>query len=745
MMRSYILRPAILGLVSLVCAGNAVSASAGKQVYSVEAVSVPETGEQQQAQFTPETRAAVFRGRRIELAPLDSVTAKSLLAAQEADKSTGRAAVPRQIGFAREVPALENPAAAGGQLAWQAQADGGQAAVISIASPGAAGIRLGVRIFSLPGKAVLRVRAPGDAEAFEASGEEILDLIEANAASGDNGEAAYTWWTPVIETEEAALEIILPPGVPSSTVEIALPTISHLFASARTGWKATGAFAEKAAALSCHHDASCYAEWDMASRATALLTYVEEGKTYICSGTLLNDSDKTTFVPYFLTANHCISTQTVASTLVTYWSHRSPSCDGSGYDANRKQLAGGATLLYQAESTDTSFLQLKSAPPGGVVYAGWLVGATATDLAVAGIHSPGGDRLKIAFGSVAGLSTRPAELGGVLRHPSGETRTHIKVDWSDGATEGGSSGSGLFDSARQKFIGQLHGGDTPVACSGNVDYYGRFDLAYYDKLHEYLNPAAAQSFRLDVTRAGSGAVSGEGIDCGDDCTEQYASGTKVTLTATPASGHTFAGWSGACTGSATTCTVTVNADVSVTATFQQAQAARRSLSVQRSGSGTGTVIGQGITCGADCTEQYTAGTKVTLFALPASGHTFTGWSGACTGSTAICTVTMNADTSVTATFTAQANPASRTLSVRRSGILGGSVSGPGINCGSDCTEQYASGSQVTLTAKLPLAGLLKVFGYSFTGWGGACASAKAATTCTLKLDADASVTATFGW
>ncbi|MDR0717684.1 MAG: trypsin-like peptidase domain-containing protein [Azoarcus sp.] len=743
MMRSYILRPAILGLVSLACAGNAASAPDGNQVYSVEAVSVPDTGEQQQARFTAAERAAVFQGRRIELAPLDSVTAKSLLVTQEGDKSAGNVAVPRQIGFARDVPALKNPAATGGQLVWQAQADGGQAAVISIASPGAAGMRLGVRIFNLPEKAVLRVRASGDAEAFETRGEEILDLIEVNTASGDDGEAAYTWWTPVIETEEAALEIILPPGVPSSAVEIALPTISHLFASARTGWKATGMFAAKAAALSCHHDVSCYPEWDMANRATAFLTYVEEGKTYMCSGTLLNDTDKTTFVPYFLTASHCISSQTVASTLVTYWFHRSPSCDGSGYDANRKQLAGGATLLYQAESTDTAFLRLKGAPPGGAVYAGWLVGATATDLAVAGIHPPGGDRLKIAFGSLAGLVTRPAELGGALRHPSGETRTHIKVNWSDGATEGGSSGSGLFDSAKQKFIGQLHGGGTPIACSKNVDYYGRFDLAYYDKLHEYLNPAAAQ-FRLDVTRVGGGAVSGEGIDCGDDCTEQYASSTKVTLTATPASGYTFAGWSGACTGSSTTCTVTMNADSSVTATFQPAQSARRSLSVQRVGNGV--VIGQGISCGADCAEQYTAGAKVTLFALPASGHSFTGWSGACTGSSTICTVTMNADTSVTATFTPQqAKPTSRTLSVRRSGILGGSVSGPGINCGSDCTEQYASGSQVTLTAKQPLAGLLKVIGYSFTGWGGACANAGNATTCVLKLDTDASVTATFGW
>jgi thermitase len=73
------------------------------------------------------------------------------------------------------------------------------------------------------------------------------------------------------------------------------------------------------------------------------------------------------------------------------------------------------------------------------------------------------------------------------------------------------------------------------------------------------------------------------------------------------------------------------------------------LTVQKAGAGSGTVSGPGINCGSDCTETYNAGTQVTLTATPASGSTFVGWSGACSG-TGSCTLTMNSNKSVTATF-----------------------------------------------------------------------------------------------
>ncbi|WP_295585641.1 kelch repeat-containing protein [uncultured Lamprocystis sp.] len=74
----------------------------------------------------------------------------------------------------------------------------------------------------------------------------------------------------------------------------------------------------------------------------------------------------------------------------------------------------------------------------------------------------------------------------------------------------------------------------------------------------------ARLFTLTVTKSGSGTVTATGIDCGSDCTEGYAKGTVVVLTATPASGYAFTGWSGACTGT-DVCAVAMTAAKSVKA------------------------------------------------------------------------------------------------------------------------------------------------------------------------------------
>ena len=163
------------------------------------------------------------------------------------------------------------------------------------------------------------------------------------------------------------------------------------------------------------------------------------------------------------------------------------------------------------------------------------------------------------------------------------------------------------------------------------------------------NPA----FGLTVTKAGAGTgtvtSSPSGINCGSTCSASYSSGTSVSLTAAAASGSTFAGWSGACTGTGT-CTLSMTAARSVTATFNSA-GTTRPLSVTKMGTGSGTVTSSpaGINCGSTCTANYANGTSVTLSAAAASGSTFTGWSGACTG-TGSCTLSMTTARNVTATF-----------------------------------------------------------------------------------------------
>ncbi|MFN2417664.1 MAG: hypothetical protein ABR593_01905, partial [Candidatus Limnocylindria bacterium] len=147
-----------------------------------------------------------------------------------------------------------------------------------------------------------------------------------------------------------------------------------------------------------------------------------------------------------------------------------------------------------------------------------------------------------------------------------------------------------------------------------------------------------------------------GIECPPDCSELYADGTVVTLTATPEPGSVFTGWSGDCDGSST-CQVTMSATRSVGARFDPIPVTH-SLSVARDGDGSGTVTSDpaGISCGDDCAEDYPDGTSVTLSATADPGSTFTGWSGAgCEGSST-CVVSMSEARSVTASFDVEPDP-----------------------------------------------------------------------------------------
>ena len=155
------------------------------------------------------------------------------------------------------------------------------------------------------------------------------------------------------------------------------------------------------------------------------------------------------------------------------------------------------------------------------------------------------------------------------------------------------------------------------------------------------------TFTVTPAGTGTGTVTSSpaGINCGGSCTNGFALGTTVTLTATPGALSTFAGWSGACTGTGS-CIVAVDGAKSVTATFTLQTF---SLTVSKAGTGTGTVTSSpaGISCGGTCGASFNGGT--TLTATPDANSGFTGWSGACAG-TGSCMVTMDAAKAVTATF-----------------------------------------------------------------------------------------------
>jgi Divergent InlB B-repeat domain len=99
------------------------------------------------------------------------------------------------------------------------------------------------------------------------------------------------------------------------------------------------------------------------------------------------------------------------------------------------------------------------------------------------------------------------------------------------------------------------------------------------------------------------------------------------------------------------------------------------LTVKRAGNGTGSVTSDpgGISCGADCSEQYAGGTKVTLHATPSGDSRFTGWSGGgCAGAIPACTVDMDASRSVTAIFSRAHQPDGR-IKLAGDKILGDNV------------------------------------------------------------------------
>jgi len=238
-------------------------------------------------------------------------------------------------------------------------------------------------------------------------------------------------------------------------------------------------------------------------------------------------------------------------------------------------------------------------------------------------------------------------------------------------------------------------------------------------------------FTLNVSKSGEGVVTSnlEGINCGNDCDEIYDEGSSLTLSATPASGMQFSGWTGACSG-LTSCTVVMNSNQTVGAGFEII-VTEFELSVSVQGSGSVSSSPSGINCGNDCLASYASGSAVLLTANAVSGFEFVSWQGACNGNAA-CNINMNQNQQVIATFqTIAIETHTLTLSVTGDGSV--SSNPAGIQCGNDCSEDFNNGTSVTLTAT---AGS----GFVFVGWGGDCSGTQS---CSVPMTMDRSATAQF--
>ena len=173
-------------------------------------------------------------------------------------------------------------------------------------------------------------------------------------------------------------------------------------------------------------------------------------------------------------------------------------------------------------------------------------------------------------------------------------------------------------------------------------------------------PAAALILTLTPAGTGTGTVTSAkditlstDISCGDICTATYDVGTVITMTATPAAGSTFTGWSGGGCSGTSICTVTMTENQAVAATFELMHTPQIILFVTTDGDGDGTVTSSpsGISCSTGiCAASYDVDTVITLNQTATSGSIFSGWRGSGCSGMEQCQVTMSAKRTVTATF-----------------------------------------------------------------------------------------------
>lgn len=307
--------------------------------------------------------------------------------------------------------------------------------------------------------------------------------------------------------------------------------------------------------------------------------------SFVCTGTLVANTAGTP-VPYFLTANHCVSTETVAQTMRIYWNYQSATCRTPGSGASGSSLprpatfSNGATLRMTYASNDTSLVELNAPVP--VSEDPFFVGWDRRNLATPGnpqvtgavsIHHPAGHEKRIS------KDDDSLSVTTYLSDSVTATGSHYRIgNWEHGTTEGGSSGSALFAPSGH-LIGTLHGGY--ASCSSNTqDWYGRIYQSWAGggtnatRLSNWLDPAGTAPEILDGYRgvalgnADVGvtlAATPNPVDIGEEVTiavtvsnngPAAAVNTSVSLGLPDEltySGTTSAGWSCSASASFVTC------------------------------------------------------------------------------------------------------------------------------------------------------------------------------------------------
>jgi hypothetical protein len=346
---------------------------------------------------------------------------------------------------------------------WVPVPGGGHVARLAVSSPEAASLRLGLVVRALPEGSELRFAGSAGDErvAGPVAGSEAVALTRRHGI----------FWTPLTAGETQTVEVWLPASADPAAARFSAETASHLVAGPGSMFKATGLGASQ----QCNEDVACVAPANpalaRAARSVAKLVFTENGVTYLCSGTLINDGDRDSQVPYLYTAAHCIGSQAAAASLNTFWFFDAAACGGKSA-ADYRQLSGGATLLYANSTTDAALVRLAERAPEGAWFSGWDASPLASGTPVLSLHHPAGDLKKLTLGNSLGVT------------PAAGGASYSTAAWLNGSTEGGSSGAGLFtlESGEYLLRGGLKGGSASCASTGkltdpsNRDYYSQLEV-----------------------------------------------------------------------------------------------------------------------------------------------------------------------------------------------------------------------------------------------------------------------------
>lgn len=244
--------------------------------------------------------------------------------------------------------------------------------------------------------------------------------------------------------------------------------------------------------------------WQDHKRAVVRIRLRQGSDWYWCTGSLINNSLQNQ-APLLLTADHCGENASEADLQVWqfYFNYERPAC--ANFGAPPSQVINGSSLISKAPytgGTDFKLLQLNNAPPASwnPFFAGWSRATVGPESGV-GIHHPSGDVKKISTFSGTVLSTT---------YPGGLAGGYWRVVWiptvnGHGVTEGGSSGSPLFN-AQGQIVGTLTGGSS--GCNPDEltapDIYGKLDrhwisngLNSSQQLKPWLDPLGVDPMNLN--------------------------------------------------------------------------------------------------------------------------------------------------------------------------------------------------------------------------------------------------------